>query len=171
MSYYDYNVSWWENIETPSEDEKAIIQYLRDYELSGLSILHVGVGNNFIARHFTTSKITGLTISILEYQKALSLKYNSYLPVLIDKHDTALDSILDKYDIIIDNNIGSYSPNTESACEFLRVALNHLTEDGFFITHTSGLSYRNPFNLQEGLKWIGSTRQVQYGFNGIVVIK
>jgi len=171
MSYYDYNVSWWENIEAPSEDEKAIIQYLRDYELSGLNILHVGTGNNFIARQFTTSKITSLSISILEYQKALSLKYESYLPILIDKHDPALDSILGKYDIIIDNNIGSYSPNSESACEFLRVALNHLTDGGFFITHTSGLSYRNPFNLQVGLERIGSARQIKYGFNGVVVIE
>jgi len=171
MNYYDYTVSWWENIEAPSEDEKVIIKYLSDYDLSGLKILHVGVGNNFIARQFTSSTVTGLTISILEYQKALSLQYESYFPILIDKHDPALDSILGKFDIIIDNNIGSYSPDSESACEFLRVALNHLTDDGFFITHMLGLSYRNPFDLQAGLKRLGSTRQFEYGDNGIVVIK
>ena len=171
MNYYDYTVSWWENIEAPSEDEKIIIKYLSDYDLSGLNILHIGVGNNFIARQFTSSKVTGLTISILEYQKALSLKCDSYLPILIDKHDPALDSILGKFDIIIDNNIGSYSPNTESAYNFFKVALDHLTDDGFLITHTLGLSYRNPFDIQAGLKRLGSTRELKCDSSGIVIIK
>ena len=170
MNYYDYKVSWWENIEAPSDDEKVIIKYLSDYDLSGLNILHVGVGNNFIAEHFPSSRVTGLTISILEYQKALALKLDTYIPILIDKHDPALDSILGKFDIIIDANIGSYSPDNESACEFLRVALNHLTDDGFLITHTLGLSYRTPFDLQSGLKKIGSTRDPQFINNGVVIV-
>lgn len=170
-NYYDYSVSWWEEIEAPSEDEKAIIQYLYDYDLSGLNILHVGVGNNFVVRQFPTARVTGLTISILEYQKAVSLKYPAYFPILIDKHDPALDSMLGKYDMIIDNNIGSYSPDNESACEFLRVSLDHLAPDGFYITHTSGLSYKNPFDLEAGLRRIGSSRKAEYGPNGVIIIK
>jgi hypothetical protein len=169
--HYNYNVSWWEDIQAPSQDEQYILSYLSYYDLSGFDILHVGVGNSFVARTFPTSRITGLTISILEYQKALSLRFPAYLPVLIDKHDPALNSILNKYDIIIDNNIGSYSPSFESACSFLKIALDHLRPDGYFVTQQEGLSYNNPFDLHEGLRAIESTREILYESNGIVIIK
>ena len=170
-SYYDYTESWWEEIQAPSEDEKAIIQYLMDYDLSGYDVLHVGVGNNFVARAFPSARMTGLTISIFEYQKAVSIKLPAYLPILIDKHDPALDKMLNMYDIIIDNNIGSYSPDFESGCEFLRVALNHLRPNGYLITHLDGLSYKNPFDLKKALKVLGSIREILNGPNGVVIIQ
>lgn len=171
INYYDYSVSWWEEIAAPSEDEKSIIHYLRDYDLSGYDVLHVGVGNSFIARSFPTARVTGLTISILEYQKALSLHYASYTPILIDKHDPALDNILGSFNIIIDNNIGSYSPDFKSACDFLKVAIDHLHPNGYLVTHSEGLAYRNPFNLEEGLREIGCSRSIVYGPNGVIIIQ
>ena len=168
--YYDYSVSWWEEIEAPSQDEKDIIEYLQSYDLEGLDVLHVGVGNNFVATAFPTAKITGLTISILEYQKAVSLQMPNYFNILIDKHDPALDKMIGMYDLIIDNNIGSYSRDFDSACKFLKVALDHLKPEGSLITHTAGLAYRNPFDLSRAMHTLGSKRKVNYGARGVVFI-
>ncbi len=173
-SYYNYIVSWWEEIEAPSEDEAYIIEYLKNYNLSNFDILHVGIGNNFIVKAFPSSRVTGLTISILEYQKAISVKHPSYLPILIDKHDPALDGMLGKYDIIIDNNIGSYSPDFESACSFLKIALKHLRPGGSLITHQEGLAYGNPLDLQEALQHVvdpDGRITVTSEPNGVIIIK
>jgi hypothetical protein len=168
--YYNYNISWWEEISAPSEDEKDIIKYLESYDLEGLDVLHVGVGNNFVARAFPGAKLTGLTISILEYQKAVSLKMPNYFPILIDKHDPALDSMLGEYDLIIDNNIGSYSRDFDSACRFLQVALKHLKPEGSLITHTAGLAYRNPFDLSRAMNSLNTKKIINYGTRGVVFI-
>lgn len=169
-NYYDYSVSWWEEIEEPSQDEKDIIEYLKSYDLTDMKVLHVGVGNNFVAREFPTAKITGLTISILEYQKAVSLQMPNYFNILIDKHDPALDRMIGMYDLIIDNNIGSYSKDFDSACKFLETALNHLNPEGSLITHTAGLGYRNPFDIARAMNTIGSKRMINYGARGVVFI-
>lgn len=170
-NYYDYSVSWWEEIEAPSQDEKAIIEYLINSDLTGLDVLHMGVGNNFVIRNFPTARITGTTISILEYQKALSLKIPTYLPILIDKHDPALEKVLGFYDIIIENNIGSYSPDYESGKTVLDVLLKCLRPNGVLLTHTAGLAYRNPFDLDKAMKELGSDRKIYYERNGVVIIK
>jgi len=169
-NYYDYSVSWWEEIAAPSEDEKDIIAYLKSYDLSGLDVLHVGVGNNFIIKEFSTANIVGLSISILEYQKAVSLKIPNYFNILIDKHDPALDKMIGEFDLIIDNNIGSYSPDFDSACSYLDVALRHLKPEGTLITHATGLGYRNPFDLHKAMEIIKSNKKVSQGVRGLVFI-
>lgn len=167
--FYHYRIGWWENVERPSTDEMSVIETLEAQDLTGYSILHVGVGSSYLAKKFNTSIVTGLTNSILEYQKALSLSLPNYTPILIDKHDYNLKHVLSTYDIIVDVNIRSYSPSLDDAIRYFRTAIYHLNPGGTFFTHESGLAYRNPLTFED-LDAVGVPLTANIINNGTVLL-
>src|ERR1035438_9927831 len=95
----------WAHRET-TPDQQRIEEYLDTFDVTGLSILHVGVGNSRFAARFShrARLIVGFTISPLEAQQGERLKLANYRPILRNKYSPSPLGEREHFDIVIDNN-------------------------------------------------------------------
>jgi hypothetical protein len=148
--------SVWESRE-PTDDEKRIANYLIKYNIKPNNILHIGIGNNLFHSLFPDAQITGITLSLFEYEKALHFKSKNYKLILFDKYNPNLFNILDTYDYIIDNNICSYRCCDQHAYLYLKTIINKLNPDGKILSDMAGWRYgfngRPPLDIDEICKF------------------
>jgi hypothetical protein len=93
-------------------DQAAIEAELDKMDLSGKSILHIGVGNSKFAQRFAgkVELIDGLTVSHNEKALADSLGIANYTVFFLSKYGREfILTIKNRYDFIIDNNMASFA--------------------------------------------------------------
>lgn len=148
--------SVWESRE-PTDDEKRILNYLIKYNIKLDNVLHIGIGNNLFYHAFPEAKITGITLSLFEYEKALHFKSKNYNVILFNKYHPNLSNVLDTYDFIIDNNICSYRCCDDHAYLYLKMIVSKLNKDGKILSDMAGWGYgfnsRPPLNIDEICKF------------------
>ena len=132
--------SVWENRE-PTDDEKRIVKYLIRNNITPANLLHIGIGNNLLYHTFPNINITGITLSLFEYEKALHFRDQNYKIILYNKYNPNLNNILTSYDYIIDNNICSYRCCDAHAYLYLKAIINKLNNNGKIISDTAGWNY------------------------------
>lgn len=141
----------------PTNDEKRIANYLIENNIKLNNVLHVGIGSNLFFRLFPNIKITGVTLSFSEYEKALCFKSDNYKVILFDKYNPRLINILDTYDYIIDININSFRCCDEHAYLYLKNLVSKLNPNGKILSDTVGWRYgfngRWPLDLNEICKF------------------
>jgi hypothetical protein len=121
----------WTQQET-TRDQTRIEAVLDTMEVTGASILHVGVGNSRFAQRFASRvrRIDGLTVHQNEKIYAEALGIPNYTVYMLNKHSTEFVSVLtNTYDFIIDNNLASFACckyHFAVMCEnYLRVLASH----------------------------------------------
>jgi hypothetical protein len=125
-------------------DQMRIGTYLSQLDLSGKSLLHVGVGNSSLAQTLSTSahRIDGLTVCMNEKVVADSLNLKNYQTFYLNKYSRELTTVLaGDYDWIIDNNLASFA-----CCKFhfyrMFDAYFHLLKPGgIILTEQSGMDW------------------------------
>ena len=145
----DSNYLYWENRDTTS-DEISIPEFInKNYFNEKLNILHVGIGNSYIALNINNfKKIDGISISGNEiaYAKKFNIKnYDIFFVNKFTKDGFHLNN-LNNYDIIIDVNLKSFS-----CC---KIAFENL-----FSNYVSML--RNRGKIITGKKGMNWSRQVR----------
>lgn len=177
MNFYNFQESWWENREQ-TQDESAICEYLESISplINKSKLLHIGVGSNTLYKrleHFNKFSITGITVSINEYENALKLHSSSYIVFLLNKYNPSASSIFKLYNFIVDNNPTSYGESKEQDIMYFSYILTHLKKGGEFLTHTLGLSYIRQANISMILEETGFSQSFSYTTNpyGVVILK
>ena len=103
--------SYWED-RAETDEEREIHNFLEKKKITNQKILHIGIGNSYIAKKLSQKNIIdGLTISSREiiYAKKLNLSnYNFFFQNKFSENNI-LDDKTSYYNIIIDNNLKSYS--------------------------------------------------------------
>ena len=145
----DSNYLYWENRDTTS-DEISIPEFInKNYFNEKLNILHVGIGNSYIALNINNfKKLDGISISGNEiaYAKKFNIKnYDIFFLNKFTKDGFHLNN-LNNYDIIIDVNLKSFS-----CC---KIAFENL-----FSNYVSML--RNRGRIITGKKGMNWSRQVR----------
>ena len=145
----DSNYLYWENRDTTS-DEISIPEFInKNYFNEKLNILHVGIGNSYIALNINNfKKLDGISISGNEiaYAKKFNIKnYDIFFVNKFTKDGFHLNN-LNNYDIIIDVNLKSFS-----CC---KIAFENL-----FSNYVSML--RNRGKIITGKKGMNWSRQVR----------
>jgi hypothetical protein len=129
----------------PTTIDQAEIEEAMDAEgVSGLAIMHVGVGNSSLAKRFAgrASRITGLTISQNEMELADSLSLPGYKVYLLNKYSSGLASATGAgYDLIVDNNLASFACCKTHFFTLLNSYSECLTPGGRILTHQRGMSW------------------------------
>jgi hypothetical protein len=93
-------------------DQARIEAQLDKLNLSGKTILHIGVGNSQFARRFASrvDLIDGLTVSPNEKTLADSLAIGNYTVYLLNKYSREfILTIRNRFDFIVDNNLASFA--------------------------------------------------------------
>lgn len=93
-------------------DQARIEAVLDKTDLSGMNVLHVGVGNSEFARRFAprANLIDGLTVSGNEKVLADSFAIGNYTVHLLNKYSRDfILTIVNKYDFVVDNNLASFA--------------------------------------------------------------
>jgi hypothetical protein len=121
----------WTQQET-TRDQARIEAVLDTMDVTGTSILHVGVGNSGFAQRFASQarRIDGLTVHQNEKIYAEALGIPNYTVYMLNKHSSEFVSVLtNTYDFIIDNNLASFACckyHFAVMCEnYLRVLASH----------------------------------------------
>jgi hypothetical protein len=121
----------WTQQET-TRDQARIEAVLDTMDVTGTSILHVGVGNSGFAQRFASQarRIDGLTVHQNEKIYAEALGIPNYTVYMLNKHSSEFVSVLTHtYDFIIDNNLASFACckyHFSVMCEnYLRVLASH----------------------------------------------
>ena len=103
-------VDWTQQPTTP--DQAHIEAALDTMAVTGVSILHVGVGNSKFAQHFASRarRIDGLTVHENEKTQADTLGIPNYTVCVLNKYSPAFVAVItNTYDFIIDNNLASFA--------------------------------------------------------------
>ena len=93
-------------------DQASIEAQLDKLDLSGKTILHIGVGNSKFARRFASRVILidGLTVSPNEKTLGDSLAIGNYTVYLLNKYSREfILTIRNRFDFIVDNNLASFA--------------------------------------------------------------
>jgi hypothetical protein len=93
-------------------DQARIEAQLDKLDLSGKTILHIGVGNSQFARRFASrvDLIDGLTVSPNEKTLGDSLAIGNYTVYLLNKYSREfILTIRNRFDFIVDNNLASFA--------------------------------------------------------------
>jgi hypothetical protein len=93
-------------------DQARIEEQLERMDLTGKTVLHVGIGNSGLAKKFAPRAewIDGLTVSANEKSRAEQLDISNYQVHLLSKYGRDFVSTLDRrYDFIVDNNLASFA--------------------------------------------------------------
>jgi hypothetical protein len=93
-------------------DQLRIEQQLDRMDLSGVNVLHVGVGNSLFAERFCSrvNLIDGLSVSLAEKQCGDAKRLENYTVYLLNKYTRGFISTLrNKYHIIVDNNLAGFA--------------------------------------------------------------
>lgn len=135
--------SYWEDrVET--DEEKEIHNFLLKRDIKNQNILHVGIGNSYLAKtHSKNNFVDGLTISNKEITHAKKLNLSNYNLFFQNKFsiNNILDDKLNTYDIIIDNNLKSYSCCEKSFQKLFSRYKNILNKKGQIITSIKGMNW------------------------------
>ena len=127
----------------PTVAELRIIDYIRRHEnVTGKTVLHVGVGNSEVARTFRQAgRIDAITVSTEELEAGNNQHITAYNVFLIDKHGEDLPSLKGPFDFIIDCALTSYAPTYAHFQAMMRSYQALLAENGRIVTERSGLLY------------------------------
>jgi hypothetical protein len=140
----DSNYLYWENRKV-TNDEIDIINFLNlNNRTKNLSILHIGIGNSFLASKLNNYKeIIGITISQNEIMHALSKNIRNYKYFFLNKYkENSLDIFINKkFDIIIDVNMKSFSCCDDAFHNLFIQYTCLLKNNGFIISHKNGLKW------------------------------
>jgi hypothetical protein len=138
------NYTYWEN-RTITSDEIDILNFLNsNADNKKPDILHVGIGNSFLASKLKNFKeIIGITISQNEIKYASTKNILNYKYFFLNKYKTnSLDILKNKkFDIIIDINMKSYSCCDEAFTNLFDQYTNSLAVNGCLISHKNGLRW------------------------------
>ncbi len=137
-----------------TRDQTRIENVLLGRDLTGLDILHVGVGNSGLAAKFHSKcrTVDGITLGANELALAQSLGIANYRCRLLNKYDPRLARKLGtRYDLVIDNN-----PTTYCCCRWHATAMmtnySRLLKPGGTI-----------FTDERGLGWFSEPNDPRWG--------
>jgi len=143
-NFFNKSYTYWEDRDVTT-DELEIINFLDNKNDDKFkSILHIGIGNSYFAKKFSyNNKITGITISQKEIQKAKSLNLSNYQFYLLDKYSIDFQKFMDKnkFDIIVDTNLKSYSCCQDSFEFMFQNILKSINLNGMLITSINGMKW------------------------------
>lgn len=133
-------------------DQARIEAVLDTMDLSGLNILHIGVGNSKFAERFASrvNLIDGLTVNGNEKALADSSRISNYVVYLLNKYGREfILTLTNRYDFVIDNNLASFA-----CCKyhFYRMLDNYLWSmrpGGQILTDQQGMDW-----VIEDSRWI-----------------
>lgn len=135
--------SYWED-KKETQDEREILSFINNSFKDGQKILHVGIGNSYIAKNLSQKNyITGITISKNEINTAKNLNLINYNFFFQNKYaeNNILDKITNLYDIIIDINLKSYSCCNNSFQTLFHRYKKNLTKKGIIVTSFTGMKW------------------------------
>ena len=135
--------SYWED-KKEIQDEIEILSFINNNFKNGQKILHVGIGNSYIAKNLSQKNhITGITISKNEINTAKNLNLINYNFFFQNKYaeNNILDKITNLYDIIIDNNLKSYSCCNNSFQTLFHRYKKNLTKKIIIVTSFTGMKW------------------------------
>ena len=132
----------WTHQET-TPDQERIEEYLLARPLSGLSILHVGIGNSSLARRLSprVSRIVGTTITPGEIRFAEELGLPNYEVFLHNKYSGSPLPTSTTFDIIVDNNITTFCCCLRHLENLMKLFSTSLAPRGIVITDRAGLNW------------------------------
>jgi len=138
------NYLYWEN-KNVTTDEIDILEFLNsNNDNKNCNILHVGIGNSFLASELNYFKeIIGITISQNEIKHASTKHISNYKYFFLNKYKSnSLDIFKDKkFNIIIDTNIKSFACCDKAFINLFEQYANSLDSNGYIISHTNGLTW------------------------------
>tara|TARA_B100000787_G_C16195055_1_gene300190 strand:+ start:3074 stop:3733 length:660 start_codon:yes stop_codon:yes gene_type:complete len=138
------NYLYWEN-KNATSDEIDIVAFLNSKnENKNLNILHVGIGNSFLASELSDfNEIIGITISQNEIKYASTKNITNYKYFFLNKYKANSLEVLNnkKFDIIVDTNIKSFSCCDKAFNNLFKQYVNSLDQHGFIISHVNGLKW------------------------------
>ena len=142
--FLDKSYSYWENRDVTT-DELEIINFLdKNKDDNFKSILHIGMGNSYFAKKFSyNNKITGITISQKEIQRASAMNLTNYQFFLLDKYSIDFKYFLNKkkFDLIIDTNLKSYTCCQDSFELMMHNISKSINIGGMLITSINGMNW------------------------------
>ena len=143
-NYNIKNFAYWENREVTS-DEIDIINFIeKNYNLQNKKILHIGIGNSFLAKSLSNfNKIYGISVSFKEIELAKKSSINNYEVNFCDKYSVNFVDIFHniRFDFIIDPNLKSYSCCNKSFNYMFENLNNSLNYGGTIITSRKGMQW------------------------------
>ncbi len=138
------NYLYWEN-RNVTNDEIDILNFLNSKKNNkNLNILHVGIGNSFLASKLNYFKeIIGITISQNEINYASNQNILNYRYFFLNKYKANSFEVFEnkKFDIIIDTNMKSFSCCDEAFLNLFSQYVNLLKNNAYIISHTNGLKW------------------------------
>jgi len=138
------NYLYWEN-KSVTIDEIDILAFLKSKsDKKKLNILHVGIGNSFLASKLKNfNEIIGITISQNEIKYASTKNIINYKYFFLNKYEANSLDIFEnkKFDIIIDTNIKSFSCCDNAFNNLFKQYVNSLSHRGYIISHINGLKW------------------------------
>ena len=141
--------SYWENNEA-TNDEKDVITFLKNDDLfNNKRILHIGIGNSYIAKNLKNfKKIDGISLSKNELDLAKKSNIDNYEVFFQNKYcqNNILSKILNFYDIIIDVNIKSFACCDKAFVNLFKTYSELLNNNGIIITSKSGMKWSRQIN-------------------------
>lgn len=144
---------WSTKATTP--DQQRIESYLDRCDLRAKRILHIGIGNSSLARHFyrRAGEIVGTTVDEPELRVAQGLGLPNYTAVLHNKYSGQSEAVPGAFDFIVDNN-----PTSACCC------ISHLAE--LFSFFDAKLAVAGQFVTEAvGLAWVASDRDARWSFD------
>ena len=143
-NFFDKKYSYWEDRKI-TNDEMDIINFISNSEKLKLkSILHIGIGNSFLASKLKDfNEIIGITISQNEIKYASTKNIINYKYFFLNKYEANSLDIFEnkKFDIIIDTNIKSFSCCDNAFNNLFKQYVNSLSYSGYIISHINGLKW------------------------------
>ena len=140
----DSNYLYWENRKV-TNDEIDIVNFLNSVNKNtNLDILHIGIGNSFLASRLRNYKeINGITISQNEIKCASSKHIKNYNFFFLNKYKANSLNIFEnkKFDIIVDTNIKSFSCCDKAFHNLFTQYSSLLKNNGYIISHINGLKW------------------------------
>ena len=138
------NYLYWEN-NGPTEDEIETVKFIiNKYSKNKLSILHIGIGNSFVASTLNrVHKIDGITISGNEIKHGKKLNITNYRIFFANKLQFNIfnKKQFSNYDIIIDVNLKSFSCCEKSFIKLFSDYKKMLKKNGIIITGIKGMRW------------------------------
>jgi hypothetical protein len=140
----DSKFLYWEK-RNVTYDECQIVNLINSkFKNSNLSLLHVGVGNSFVANNLNFYKnIDGISISGNEISHANSLNIKNYKVFFANKLEKNIfhKQFFSSYDIIIDVNIKSFCCCDKSFINLIKNYSSILNKNGLILTGKKGMNW------------------------------
>jgi hypothetical protein len=136
-------------------DQARMERYIDRYDLRGVRILHVGIGNSGLAKRFYTrvGEIVGTTIDEPEMEVAKALPLPNYSFVMHNKYSGRNEVVNGKFDIILDNNPTSPCCCIRHLAVLFELYAEKLADGGQIVTD------------RQGLEWVPHANHPRWGFD------